>query len=78
LRHSYETTELRNAVWGFVATAVESQAAFANLFVSGSFRSLPSKAESEEKAGARRKRRAKRKRLRGEGAVPTEGKKECT
>jgi nuclear pore complex protein Nup188 len=50
LRHPYETTELRNAVWGFVATAVESQAAFANLFVSGSFRSSPSKTESEEKS----------------------------
>ena len=54
LRHSYETTELRNAVWGFVATAVESQAAFANLFVSGAFRSLPSKMEGEEKNGGRK------------------------
>lgn len=49
LRHEYETIELRNAVWGFVATAVESQAAFANLFVSGSFRSMPSEMESEKK-----------------------------
>ncbi len=49
LRHEYEATELRYAVWGFVATAVESQAAFANLFVSGSFRSMPSEMESEKK-----------------------------
>jgi nuclear pore complex protein Nup188 len=61
LRHSYETTELRNAVWGFVATAVESQAAFANLFVSGSFRSLPSKIESDEKCGGDRKKKGKEK-----------------
>jgi len=61
LRHSYETTELRNAVWGFVATAVESQAAFANLFVSGSFRSLPSKMESEEKCRGDKKETSKEK-----------------
>jgi len=61
LRHSYETTELRNAVWGFVATAVESQAAFANLFVSGSFQSVPSKLESEEKNGGDKKGEGKEK-----------------
>jgi nuclear pore complex protein Nup188 len=59
LRHPFEATELRNAVWGFVATAVESQAAFANLFISGSFRSLPAKMESEGKGRADKKETGK-------------------
>ncbi|KAG2343590.1 hypothetical protein BDR05DRAFT_933045 [Suillus weaverae] len=48
VQHPYEDFALRNAVWNFIALAVDKEPALANLFVTGQFRVPNNKSKSKE------------------------------
>ncbi|KAG1896455.1 uncharacterized protein F5891DRAFT_1053940 [Suillus fuscotomentosus] len=50
VQHPYEDLALRNAVWNFIALAVDKEPALANLFVTGQFRIPNNKIKSKENA----------------------------
>ncbi|KAG2356946.1 nucleoporin subcomplex protein binding to Pom34-domain-containing protein [Suillus spraguei] len=50
VQHPYEDLALRNAVWNFIALAVDKEPALANLFVTGQFRAPNNKGKSQENA----------------------------
>lgn len=54
LKHPYDDLDLRNALWGFVTTAVQIQAPLAVLFVAGQFRVQATNAKGKAKEGAAR------------------------
>jgi len=60
VQHPYEDLALRNAVWNFIALAVDKEPALANLFVTGQFR-IPNKSgkskqttKSQEEEGSKK------------------------
>ncbi|KAG2099322.1 nucleoporin subcomplex protein binding to Pom34-domain-containing protein [Suillus cothurnatus] len=50
VQHPYEDLALRNAVWNFIALAVDKEPALANLFVTGQFRVPNNKSKNKENA----------------------------
>ncbi|KAG1877433.1 nucleoporin subcomplex protein binding to Pom34-domain-containing protein [Suillus subluteus] len=50
VQHPYEDLALRNAVWNFIALAVDKEPALANLFVTGQFRVPNNKSRNKENA----------------------------
>jgi nuclear pore complex protein Nup188 len=48
VQHPYKDLALRNAVWNFIALAVDKEPALANLFVTGQFRVPNNKSKSKE------------------------------